>query len=236
MTSVLSTGSLGAARLAGLAGLASFVLIIAASVVAPPIWDAPSTRSSTSAVAAYMSHNATRITTSLFIYSLAMGLFLCFVGGLWSWFRQREPSPQTVSSIFALAGCGLVILILAGFVPLYVSGYRSEPANIAKLLVDITFGLLALSGVPTAVFLAAFAAPVIRFGGLPRWTAYLAAISAIAHVLIAASFLSHGSFLSLESEVIAWVPASFFVWILAASAALFWERPTIPTSAADRAL
>jgi hypothetical protein len=72
--------------------------------------------------------------------------------------------------------------------------------------------------------MAAYAALVVRFGGLPKWTAYLATLSACAHVLIAASFLSHGAFLSLESEVIVWVPATFFVWILAVSAAFFRGR------------
>lgn len=32
--------------------------------------------------------------------------------------------------------------------------------------------------------------------------------------------MSHGDFLSLEGSVIVWVPATFFAWILAASAVL----------------
>jgi hypothetical protein len=47
---------------------------------------------------------------------------------------------------------------------------------------------------------------------------------ALAHLLIAACFLSHGAFLSLESEVIVWVPATFFAWILAVGA-VFFRRP-----------
>lgn len=212
-------------RWTGLVGLLAFDLIVVATFVAPPLWDAPGTRSSAVAVAVYTRHNATRITVSLLIFSLAMALFLCFAAGLWSWFREREPAPQVLSSILALSGCALVVLILAGFVPMYVLGYRSEPAAVAGLLADTTFGLLALSGIPTAVFLAAFAALVLRLGGLPAWTAYLAVVAAGAHVLIAASFLSHGPFLSLESEVIVWVPSTFFAWILAVGAALAPGRP-----------
>jgi hypothetical protein len=211
-------------RLIGLAGLVSFDLIVAAAFVAPPLWDAPGTRASASQVAAYGQHNATRITMSLFIYSLAMGFFLCFAAGLWSWFRERERPPQTLSSIFAFAAVTLSGLILAGFVPAYLLAYRSQPASIAGLLGDMTFGLLALSGIPTAVLLATYAALVMRLGRLPKWTAYLAAVGALAHVLIAGSFLSHGAFLSLESEVIVWVPATFFAWILVVSAALFRGR------------
>lgn len=217
-------------RLTGLAGLLSFDLIVVATFVAPPLWDAPGTRSSGAHVAAYARHNATRMTSALFIYSMAMGLFLCFVAGLWSWFRRHEPSSQALTTLLALAGCALVVLILAGFVPTFLLAYRSEPAAIAGLLGDTTFGFLALSGIPTAVFLAAYGAIVIRHGGLPRWTAYVAVGSAAAHLLIAASFLSHGPVVSLESEVIVWVPGTFFAWILVTSAVLYRRPPAaVPT-------
>lgn len=218
-------GSLGLPiRLIGLAGLCSFDLIVAATFIAPPLWNAPGTRSSATAIALYGQHNATRITVSLFVYGLAMGLFLCFASGLWSWLRDREGPPQVLSSIFGLATVAALVLILASFVPAALLGYRVEPANVAGLLGDLTFGFLAFSGLPTAVFLAAYAALVIRHGGLPRWTAYLAVIGASAHLLIAASLLSHGAFLSLESDVIVWVPATFFAWILAVSSMLFRGR------------
>jgi hypothetical protein len=56
---------------------------------------------------------------------------------------------------------------------------------------------------------------------LPAWTAWLAVVGALTHLLIAASFTSHGDFLSLESSVIVWVPITFFAWILAASGMLW---------------
>lgn len=213
-----------ASRHIGLAGLLSFDLIVAATFIAPPLWDAPGTRSSARMVALYGQHNATRITVSLFVYSLAMGLFVCFAAGVWSWLRRREGEPQILSSVFGLAVIATAVLILASFVPAYLLGYRAQSADIAGLLGDLTFGLLAVSGIPTAVFLGSYAVLTLRRGGLPKWTAYLAALSAAAHVLIAASLLSHGSFLSLESGVIVWVPATFFAWILGVSAAFYWRR------------
>jgi hypothetical protein len=193
-------------RLIGLAGLFSFDLIVAGTSIAAPLWSAPGTGSSARVVALYGQHNATRIMV-----------------GLLSWFRHREGAPQILSSIFGLATVAASVLILAGFVPAYLLSYRSQPASVAGVLGDMTFGLLALSGVPTALLLAVYAALAIRLGGLPR-TAYLAAVGACAHVLIAASFLSHGAFLSLESKVIVWVPATFFVWILVVSAAFYRGR------------
>jgi hypothetical protein len=212
-------------RATGLTGLASFALIIAAALVSPPLWDTPGTSASGSEVAASIHDHRGRIIGSLFIYSVAIGLFLCFAAGLWAWLREREPTPGPVSAIFGLGAVALVVLILAGFVPIAVAAYRSHGPALAGLLSDLTFGLLALSGIPTAVCLGAYAALVGRRGGLPQWTAWLAGLGALTHVFIAASFMSHGGLLSLEGSVIVWVPATFFVWILATSVAVLRLGP-----------
>jgi hypothetical protein len=217
----------GSPRLIGLAGLTSFVLIIVATFVAPPLWNSPGTTASAARVTAYSQHYGGRIIGSLLIYSLAMGLFLCFTAGLWAWLRERERPPQALSALFAFGAIGLTVLILAAFVPGYLLSYRTQPTAIAVPLADLTFGLLALSGIPTAVCLAAYAELVARLRCLPAWTAWLAIIGALAHLVIAASFVSHGAFLSLEGSVIVWVPATFFVWILATSAVLLRTRPEV---------
>jgi len=217
-----SIGSLSAraTRLIALAGLGSFALIIVAAFVAPPLWNAPGTNASATHLAAYLQANHGRTIASLYIYSLAMGLFLCFTGGLWSWLRQTEPAPQPLSSVFAFGALALAVLIFAAFVTAGVMSYRPQQPAFATSLSDMTFGLLALSGIPTAVCLGAYAALVLRHRCLPAWTGWLAVLAVDAHILIAASFVSHGSFLSLESSVIVWVPATFFAWILATSVAL----------------
>ncbi len=208
------------ARLTGIAGLASFALIAVASFVAPPLWHAPGTNASVARVSEYAQQYGGRIIASLFIYSLGMALFLCFAAGLWSWLRERERPPQFLSATFAFGAVALTVLILAGFVPVYMLSYRAQPGLIAAPLADLGFGLLALSGIPTAVCLGVYAEIVFRLRCLPLWTAWLAIDAAVAHVLIAASFMSHGGFLSLEGSVIVWVPALFFAWILATSVVL----------------
>jgi hypothetical protein len=117
------------------------------------------------------------------------------------------------------------VLILAGFVPATVGAYRPQDPAMALALRDLTFGLLALSGLPTAVCLGAYAALVWRHRPLPAWTAWLAVVGAVAHVVIAASFLGRSGVLSLEGEVIVFIPATFFAWILAASAVLLRAQP-----------
>jgi hypothetical protein len=87
-------------------------------------------------------------------------------------------------------------------------------------LSDLSFGLLAASGVPTAVACGAYATVVRRTRALPAWTAWIAVFAAAAHVLIAATFLFDSGFLSLEGQVITWIPATMFAWILGTSVAL----------------
>jgi hypothetical protein len=207
-------------RLIGLAGIGSFVLIIVAALVAPPLWNAPGTNASSAHVAAYSQAHQGRSIAALFIYSLGIGLFLCFAAGLWSWMRQFEPAPQSLSAVFAFGAISLAVLIFAAFATAGVLSYRPQQPALAALLADLTFGLLALSGIPTAVCLGAYAALVLRHGWLPAWTGWLAVLATATHVLIAASFIGHGDFLSVEGSVITWVPATFFAWILATGAVL----------------
>jgi hypothetical protein len=209
-----------ATRAIALVGLASFVLIIIAAFVSPPLWNAPGTNATAARVAEYVQANHARSLAALFMYSIAMGLFLCFAGGLWSWLRRTERSPQPLSAVFAFGAVSLTMLIFAGFAAAGVMSYRPQQPAFAASLSDMTFALLALSGIPTAVALNAYAALVLKNKCLPAWTAWLAMLAADAHVLIAASFLSHEGFLSLEGEVIVAVPATFFAWILATSLAL----------------
>jgi hypothetical protein len=210
-----------ATRIVALAGVASFSLIIAGALVAAPLWNAPGTNASTARLVAYVHENRGRTLASLFVYSLGMGMFLCFAAGLWSWLRRFERQPQPLSSLFALAAVALAVLIFAAFATGGVASYRPQQPQLAALLTDVTFALLALSGIPTAVCLGAYATLVLKRRCLPAWTGWLALVAVDAHVLIAASFLSHGSFLSLEGTVIVAVPATFFAWILAVAAALW---------------
>ena len=215
-------------RLIGLAGLVSFALIVVAAFVAPPLWSQPGTNASAADLAAYVQVHHERAIGGLYIYSLAIGLFLCFTAGLWSWLRLVEPSPQPLSAIFAFGAISLAVLIFAAFATGGVLNYRPWEPAVAASLADLTFGLLALSGIPTAVCLGAYAALVLRYRCLPAWTGWLAVLGAIAHVFIGASFMSHGAFLSVEGSVIVWVPGTFFAWILAASVALLGSQARDP--------
>ena len=71
-----------------------------------------------------------------------------------------------------------------------------------------------MSGVPTTVAAGAYCALVWRTGRMPRWTAVLAAVAAVAHLMLLASFVVRDGFFSLQGQVISAIPATLFIWIL----------------------
>ena len=212
-------------RLVGLTGIVSFTLIAIASFVAPPLWDSPETNATAAEVADYAFPQRGRILAAFFIFSIAMGFFLWFSAGLWSWFQRTQPEQGPTTAAFAFGSVTMATMIFAGFAPGVLAVYRPPAPETAGLLFDLTFAVLALSGIPTTVCLGAFGALVLRGAALPRWTAWLAIVGAAAHVIIAASFFPRSGFFSLKGDVVVWVPATLFAWILGTSVALLRSPP-----------
>ena len=139
--------------------------------------------------------------------------------------RKAAGAESLLSACFAFGLVGFVTLLLAGFTSFLVLVYRTPDVSDARLLYDLTFGLLAMSGAPTAIALGSFAALVFRGGDLPRWTAMLAALGAAAHVALLASFVVTDGFFSLEGQVITAIPATLFLWIIGTGIAMVVADP-----------
>jgi hypothetical protein len=208
------------ARTLGLLGLAGFALIALGGLI-EPLWDMPGTEASGEEVLAYVAANRSGFIATLLMYVVGMSLFLAFCAGLWAWLRRAGAS-EPLAAAFALGAVSLVTVVFAGFAVCLVLAYRVDDlsADTARLLYDLCFALLNLSGAPTAVALAAFCALVLRGRHLPSVVGWLAGIAAAAHVLILASFIPESGFLSLTGGVIWAVPATMFAWFAATSAAL----------------
>jgi hypothetical protein len=149
-----------------------------------------------------------------------LGVALWVVFGAGVWLRLREGGESILSATFAFGFVSFVTLIFVGFMPFFVLAYRGGDPDDARLLYDLTFGMLALSGAPTAVALGAYCAHVWRTRRLPRWTAVLAGIGAAAHVVLLASFTVRDGFFSLEGQVITAIPATLFIWLLGTGIAM----------------
>lgn len=219
-------------KLAGMAGALGFALASIGSVVIGAFDDAaivdfPGSRASSAEIAAFIAEHRSPALAAMILNTLGVALWIVFGAGVW--LRLRAGGENVLSACFALGLAGFTTLILAGFVPFFLLAYRSPGVTEAKLLYDLTFGLLAMSGVPTTVAAGAYCALVWSTGRLPRWTAALAAIAAVAHVALLLSFVVRDGFFSLQGQVISAIPATLFVWILGTSIALL-ARPEATSS------
>jgi hypothetical protein len=217
-------------RLAGGAGVLGFALAGFGSA-GMGVFEFPGTRTSAADIASFVAAHRSAALAAMVLNTLAVALWLVFGAGVW--LRLREGGETLLSACFAVGLASFATLIFAGFVPFFVLAYRGGEPDDARLLYDLTFGVLALSGAPTAIALASYAALIWRTGRLPRWTAVLAAIGALAHVVLIGSFLVGDGFFSLEGQVITVIPGTLFVWVLGTGVALLREgraRPARPAA------
>jgi hypothetical protein len=222
----------GSAKLAGWAGVVSIVLASAGGIVSE-MWRFPGTASAPPELASFVHAHRPALLVAMLLYTGAVSLWLVFGAGVWLRLRRAAGPDSLLSACFAFGAVAFVTLVLAGFTSFFVLAYRVPDGSDARLLYDLAFGLLAMSGVPTAVALGVYAALVFRAGGLPRWTAWLAAVAACAHVVLLASFVVSDGFFSLEGQVITVIPATLFAWILGTGIAML--GPTYPSAETRRA-
>ena len=225
----MMTGDLQVRRMTRLVGGWSGVVGIGIPFVGLlilPIWQFPATTASAAQVSGFIADHRSALKAMMLLYTLGVGLWLVFGAAMWARLRESLSSTSVLPTCFAAGVIGYVMLLLAGFVAFDVLTYRNFDPTVAQALYDLSFGLLAMSGVPTAIALFAYAAAVRQTGALPRRTGLLATITAAAHLLLLASFIATSGFLSLEGLVIAAVPALLWIWIADTAAILLRTRDT----------
>lgn len=148
-------------------------------------------------------------------------LWLIFGAAVWAYLRNRLAAGSTLAAGFAAGLVGFITLIFSGFTAFDLLLYRHRSAESSALLYDLTFGLLAMSGIPTAVASGSFAVAVYVHRMLPRSTAHLAVIATAGHLSLIAAFIAHGGLLSLEGLLTtAGIPILLFAWILRTALAM----------------
>jgi hypothetical protein len=203
-------------RLAGTAGIASFVLLVIGNFISP-LWDIPATTAPAAEFSRYARETRGELIAGVFTFGLAMMAFLFFAAGLALFLHRLD---ALLGAVFAMASATLTAVVFVGFVPILVLAYRTpEPAE-AHTLVDLSFGVLGFSGFPTALATGAYAALILRSRALPVWTAWLALLAAIAHIAIGATFAFSSGFLSVEGAGIIFIPLALFLWMLGTGIAL----------------
>jgi hypothetical protein len=204
-----STPRLG--RWAGVLG----VLIPASAIPVYPIWSYPATGASGTEIARWAVAHHDRLVATQVLYTVGVALWFVFGAAVWTYLRHRLPARSPLATGFGVGFVGVVTLILSGFTAFNLLVYRPRGAEVTTLLYDLTVGLLAMSGIPTAVALASFAVAVYRYRVLPRSTAHLAVVAAAAHLLLLVAFIAPDGPLSLEGFLVVWgIPFLLFAWIM----------------------
>ena len=149
-----------------------------------PIWSFPSTQTPGNEIASWAVTNHSRLVVTMLLYTVGVTLWLAFGAAVWAYLRDHLGAGSSLPTTFAAGLIGYVTLLLAGFTAFDLLLYRQHSAEATSLLYDLTFGMLAMSGLPTAVSLIAFAIAVFAHRMLPIHTAYLAAVGAAARAAV----------------------------------------------------
>lgn len=210
---ITTTDGRNSARVAQWAGTLG-VLIPAVAIPIYPIWLFPSTQTSGAEIALWASAHHDRLVITQLLYTVGVGLWLVFGAAVWTHLRYRLPTGSPLAAGFGVGLVGLVTLILGGFTVFNVQIYRPRSPELSTLLYDLAFGMLAMSGIPTAVALGCFTIAVYRHHVMRRSTAHIAAVAAIAHVLLLVAFIAPTGPLSLQGFLVVWgIPLLLFAWI-----------------------
>jgi hypothetical protein len=198
------------ARWAGSLG----VLVPAAAIPVYPIWSFPPTHTSGADIALWASAHHDRLVIMQALNTVSVALWLVFGAAVWAYLRNGLPAGSLLAKGFGVGLVGLVTLILSGFSAFNLLIYRPRSAELSSLLYDLTFGLLAMSGIPTVVAAGSFAIAVYRHRVARRSTGHVAAIAAVGHVLLLAAFIAPTGPLALEGFLVTWgIPTLLFAWI-----------------------
>jgi hypothetical protein len=207
--------------LAGVIGIA----IPALGLAVLPIWQFPGTASTGAEIVSFVADNRAALQVVMVVNTLGVTLWGVFGIRVWSELRRADRPGSELAPYWAAGLVGFVTLLLAGFSVFDVLVYRPPGPDVAVVLYDLAFGLLAISGMPTSVALFAYAAATYRSRVLPRSTAHLGALTATLHLALPLSFVIDRGPLSLEGLVITVVPAFLWAWILVTAVAMLRRTP-----------
>ena len=208
----MTAATRGRVDAAGLAGVTS-VLLTVIGQIARPIWTFPSTTATGDTIRAFVHEHRAALQFEMVLNASAVVLWIVFGCGVWLRIRPAAHERSILGPCVIAGVTSFVSLLLVGFVAFDVLVYHVPEASQARLLYDLVFGMLAMSGLPTAVALIGYAVAVYQRTTMPRRTAHLAAAAGAAHVLLLLSFVVPTGFFSLQGGVITAIPALLFAWI-----------------------
>jgi hypothetical protein len=220
-------------RVARWTGVAGFALP-ALTLPVYPIWSYPQTQTPGPALAQWVHDHHDRLVASQLLNTIGVTIWFVFAAAVFAHLRDRLPAKSTLPTCFIASFVGCITLLLGGFTAFDLLLYRDHGAEASILLYDSTFGLLAMSGMPTVIALGTFAIAVYRYHILPRYSAHIALAAAVVHPLLLVAFIVKDGPLSLQGLSITAMPGFLFAWILATALAMPRRHPSTPGSSAPQ--
>ncbi|WP_208863318.1 hypothetical protein [Mycolicibacter icosiumassiliensis] len=217
------------ARWSGILG----VILPATTLLVYPIWSFPGTRMQSTELARWAASHHDRLVVTMTLNTLGVTLWFVFGAAVWAYLRDRLPMKSILPTCFAAGFIGCLTLLLSGFTAFDLLLYRRRSADAASLLYDLTFGLLAMSGMPLVVALGAFVIAVYARQMLPAYAGHLALAAAVVHPVLLLTFVFRSGPLSLEGYSITAMPAFLFAWILGTALAMPHSSDSAPPGAAS---
>jgi hypothetical protein len=208
--------SAGVARWAGVLGF----IIPGLTLVVYPIWSMPTTQMRGAELALWATDHDDRLAVTMLLDVVGVTVWLVFGAAVWTDLRDQLPARSTLPACFAAGFLGCVTLLLSGFTAFAILLYREHSSEVSILLCDLTFGLLAMSELPTIVAAWSCAVAVYVHRALPRSAGHFAVAAAAAHPLLLATLIIRGGPLSLEGFSITAMPGFLFAWILGTALAM----------------
>ncbi|MBV8960630.1 MAG: hypothetical protein JO367_13370 [Actinobacteria bacterium] len=164
------------------------------------------------------------ILTQAWLFCLASGLFVWFAGAVRSVFRRAEGDTGHLANVFFGVSVLAQAVVMMAFVVYGAYAYKAgatASADLARFVFDVGALGPAFAGFPLAV--AAFIYAALAFGteALPRWTGWLALLTAAAQIVGTFGIFAKTGAMSVEG-VFGFVPfVVAMVWVLGVSAAMF---------------
>lgn len=190
----------------------------------------PSLHEPATAFASYVDEHSGGLRVALLLNSIAIVLFLWFLGSVRAALRAAEGGTGRVSAIASgggLVGAAFVLLAFVfGSISLLDPGEFSP--DLVKLLGTLDAMSLSLGAAAFTVFFLATAKVVLRDGGLPAAIGALALVAAATSALgFVTVFTDEGIFNAATGAFGFWVRyAVFVVWLFLASVALTAQAGT----------
>jgi hypothetical protein len=168
------------------------------------------------------SHRVWMIVAAYVLIGAAM-LFLWFLSGLRSRLRAAEGSDGTLSTLAFAAGVLFVGLISVGGLALasvpasisFAENHVTVGADTIEILMSLGYGAILVGGMlSAAVMIFTISVLTLRTGALPRWSAWVGFLAAIALLF-----------------AVIWIPqVALLIWTLCVSGAML-ARPEVTTQA-----